>query len=363
MKRTNTAVWMEKYQRWQIKVQKDGERKTFYSSTKGRTGQREANRKADQWLEGDIVSSSAKVKDTYSKFVESILSVEERKNAKKYGDLYIIPKLGGKKIATLTDDDFQSIIDSAAKKGVSGKPLSKKTLTTIASCMKRFVKYCRRKKLTALTLEFLEIPQNAPVKEKRILQPEHMLKLFASDQVTMYGKPMFDDYIHAYRFQVLTGLRNGEVLGLRWSDINGKKVSIKRAINDDSIVTDGKNKNARRTIYLTDTALAEINAQREISSSDSVFEIVSQSTYRHRWARYCKDNDIPYMPPYNLRHTFVSMCRQLTDGELQSIVGHAKNMDTWGVYGHDLNGEKERIATKIQDIITDILTDKKTKVG
>lgn len=39
-KRTNTAQWEEKYQRWRIAVQKDGVRKQFYSSTPGRTGQR-----------------------------------------------------------------------------------------------------------------------------------------------------------------------------------------------------------------------------------------------------------------------------------------------------------------------------------
>ena len=47
-KRTNTAQWEEKYQRWRIAVQKDGVRKQFYSSTPGRTGQREANAKADR---------------------------------------------------------------------------------------------------------------------------------------------------------------------------------------------------------------------------------------------------------------------------------------------------------------------------
>lgn len=44
-KRTNTAQWQEKFQRWRIAVQKDGVRKFFYSSTPGRNGQREANRK------------------------------------------------------------------------------------------------------------------------------------------------------------------------------------------------------------------------------------------------------------------------------------------------------------------------------
>lgn len=41
--RTNTAKWLEKQNRWQIAVQKDGVRKTFTSSRPGREGQREAN--------------------------------------------------------------------------------------------------------------------------------------------------------------------------------------------------------------------------------------------------------------------------------------------------------------------------------
>ena len=53
--RTNTAAWDEKRKHWRISVQKDGERKNFYSSTPGRAGQREANKKADAWLDGQIV--------------------------------------------------------------------------------------------------------------------------------------------------------------------------------------------------------------------------------------------------------------------------------------------------------------------
>lgn len=49
--RTNTAKWVESRKRWQVNVQKDGTRKTFTSSIPGRNGQREANAKADAWLE------------------------------------------------------------------------------------------------------------------------------------------------------------------------------------------------------------------------------------------------------------------------------------------------------------------------
>ena len=46
-RRTNTAVWNTTLKQWKIGVQKDGVRKFFYSGTPGRTGQREANAKAD----------------------------------------------------------------------------------------------------------------------------------------------------------------------------------------------------------------------------------------------------------------------------------------------------------------------------
>ena len=50
-KRTNTAYWIEKKSMWRVDVQRDGLRRSFYSSKPGRTGQREANAKADAWLE------------------------------------------------------------------------------------------------------------------------------------------------------------------------------------------------------------------------------------------------------------------------------------------------------------------------
>ena len=55
-KRTNTAQWVESTQRWRVSVQKDGVRKQFYSNKPGRTGQREANAKADAWLDDGIAA-------------------------------------------------------------------------------------------------------------------------------------------------------------------------------------------------------------------------------------------------------------------------------------------------------------------
>jgi len=48
--RINEAQWLQTQNRWQIKVQANGVRKAFTSSTPGRAGKAEAHRKADEWL-------------------------------------------------------------------------------------------------------------------------------------------------------------------------------------------------------------------------------------------------------------------------------------------------------------------------
>ena len=67
---------------------------------------------------------------------------------------------------------------------------------------------------------------------------------------------MHDDFIHAYRFQVLTGLRPGELVGLRWADVKGGTVFISRAVNVLGEQTRGKNDNAVRAFVLSDLARA-----------------------------------------------------------------------------------------------------------
>ena len=71
-RRTNSAVWQEAYSRWRVAVQKDGQRRYFYSSTPGRTGQREANRKADAWLEDGIGVKVGRVEDVYKIWLEGL---------------------------------------------------------------------------------------------------------------------------------------------------------------------------------------------------------------------------------------------------------------------------------------------------
>ena len=353
MKRTTVAVWLEKYNRWQIKVQKDGERRTFTCSTPGRTGQRMCHAKADAWLDDNVVDTNVRVERLFEDYLSTKKETTSISNWKKIESLannWILPKIGKIKIENLTEQHLQNVIDKAYASG-----LSKKTISCIKETVLNFLKYCRRRKATRLFPEELTIPMGARKAEKQILQPDHMRTLFTSDITQWRGKKVFDPLIYAYRFQVLTGLRPGELLALEWQDIHGNEVRIARSINDYNQITTGKNENAVRHFILSETAADILRRQRQLSDTPRVFGDVIQQTYRKSFRRYCTANGIPETTPYELRHTFVSIAKNLSAGQVKAIVGHSQNMDTFGIYGHEVNGELQQTAQQIDELFTEII--------
>lgn len=345
-KRTNTAVWMGKQNRWQIKVQKDGERKTFTSSKPGRVGQREANAKADAWLDEGITDTSARISALYESWFEQLQITTSRSNwypVQTRWKNHILPAIGNRKISAINEQMLQDAINAAYAKG-----LSKKYLTSMCADMRAFFKYCRKRKVTSFIPEDLKPPAGARSKGKNILQPSDLIKLFNSDNTFLRGKECFDEYVNAYRFEILTGMRPGEIIGLCWSDIKGRTVFVKRAINRFGEETQGKNENAVRSFKMSDMAYRAIQDQRALTGGQgSVFNIVSTAGYYGRWKKYCAHNEITPISLYEMRHTFVSIVKNLPAGQVKPIVGHSEDMDTFGIYGHELNGDDDAVAKEV----------------
>ena len=352
--RKNEAAWVESRQRWQIKVQANGVRKTFLSSTPGRKGKAAAERKADAWLEGHAPAGDPHVGLLLDQYVDYLKETKSTGHSSQYGGfvrLYIKPILGVKRMSRLTEGDLQAVIDLTHAR----KNLSAKTLQDIRGCMMNWLKWCRKRGFTTLHPEDLIIPASAKKPEKKVVHPSGLQTLFSSDMSTYRGKPRPDWYIHAYRFSVLTGLRPGELLGLERRDVSDDRITIRRAVNIRGEVTQGKNNNARRTIHLSDRARAELDAQLDmLKSSCAVIplylfptphgERLPERTLYHAWQRYCITNGIPPVSLYELRHTYISVNKEMPEGLKKMVVGHSKDMDTEGVYGHQMAGDLEKAA-------------------
>ena len=187
-RRTNTAVWSDKYGRWQINVQKDGKRRSFYSFKPGRTGQREANKKADDWLDKGVSSRRKTVADVWPEYLEQRQITTSESNWKPMESrwrTWIAPNLGRKKLEALTDQDLQHVLDLACAAG-----RSKKTLQNLYADLTGLLKFARKSGYTAYNPEDLAIPASARYKGKRILQPDGLSILMRSDETVLRGKPV-----------------------------------------------------------------------------------------------------------------------------------------------------------------------------
>lgn len=351
--RKNEAHWIEARQRWQINVQYDGRRRTFTSSTPGVKGKVEAERKADAWMREPVTSERARVEKLLEEYTDHLKATASTGHARQYCSLiqnHVAPVIGLKRMNKLTVGDLQDVIDLAYSK----RKLADKSLRNLRACMLNWLKWCRQHGKTSLHPEGLTIPAGARKPEKRVVAPDGISILFSSDATLYRRKEVTDWYINAYRLAVLTGMRPGEIIGLAPSDVKGSKITIRRAINIYSEVTQGKNNNARRTFLLNAQSKGVIEAQRAqlrqagiispyLFPDDEGGQIVEHRIY-DAWQRYCRANGIPPISLYELRHTYVSVNKEMPDGLKKKVVGHSQDMDTEGVYGHIMAGDMERAA-------------------
>lgn len=165
-------------------------------------------------------------------------------------------------------------------------------------------------------------------------------------------------YMHTALWSLLD-LRPGELIGLERTNIKGGRVYIKGAIDIFNKHTLGKNDNAKRSFILpalAKQAWADQQAMLRRAGLVSQYAFpapdgspAKTKTLEKRWASYRAHNGIDDVTPYELRHTFVSINKDMPDALKKMIVGHSRDMDTDGVYGHEMDGDQQRAAAMIDE--------------
>ena len=360
--RKNEARWTAR-EEWRIDVQHNGDRKSFYSSIKGRKGKIQCERKADEWLEenSDFLSNP-RLEDLWNDHLNEVKRTNSEASYIKneqLGRLYILPKLSNRRTASITLQAWQNCITAAGEKG-----LSKKTCQNIRGAITMLYRYARKNRVDMERPEMLAIPRDATVGERKILQPNHLKFLFNIDWVAHRGHKETCFYIHAWRLCVLTGLRRGEMCGLRWEDIQDNVLHVSRSITSTQAITKGKNENARRYVVLSDRMNIEIEAQKAMLKKYSIISpwifpsrdgaMVQPNNIYRQWRVYCRQHGIS-SSIHELRHTMISIVKtDIPETLLKQVVGHSKSMDT-GIYQHVVDGDAERASIMIDDVFDRIL--------
>ncbi len=360
-KRINQAIWLEKHNRWQIKVQKDGVRKTFTLAVRWRAGMRECHKKADAFLDENIDDSikAGKLLSAWLTELQSTTSTGNYSNIKGIINNWLLPAIEYKKMNSLSEQDFQNILIKAYSDGKA-----QKTINNIRACILQFTKYARKCNAFSLHLENLYIPKNSLKKEKEILQLEDLKILFSVDTREVKGKMQKEWYINAFRFFVVTGLRRGELVALQLKrdyDADTNMLYIRESVNKYNELTKGKNANAVRNFYLYDIAQKIITEQQKMLKESGLIsmylfpaksgEISNSNRIYKEWVKYASSNLKKPISLHELRHTFISMCKTVPKELLKQQIGHSEVMDTFGQYGHEIQGEKQLTAELINNEI------------
>ena len=361
-KKLSPPTWDEQNQRWKKVAYCNNMSKTFYSKRRGATSaEKEITAAINAWkdkIEGltgcGKLTPMSRVKDVYEDFkidIEARTSKANWHTIEWRFEVWILPIIGNLSILDLNDGVLQKVINNAYKQG----NLSHKTLINMRADLSAFSKFCRKNQLTSYRPEDIDIPRSAAKQEKKILQPNDLKVLFSVDTSIIKNQRVLEPYIYAFRLQVLHCLRPGEVGGLKKSDRVGDIVRIQRAINSEKEITKGKNNNAIRAFRLSGLGKECWDKQVALSDSEWLFPGFITDSYRKRLRSYCLSNNITVVTPYELRHTSFSVMQALPEGLVKAAGGHSKNMDTFGVYGHEIQGDMSLTAQLVQNRFDDLL--------
>lgn len=287
--------------------------------------------------------------------------------------LHVLPTLGRVPLAKLTPDQLDSLYAQLLESGRRNK--SKKGRTGLAASSVQYVHRIIRKALNDAVRKGL-IPRN-PALLADPPKRDSARKTKRYDEMQVWTAPQLQTFLRLVDRQRLapaliltahTGMRRGEVAGLRWADVDfdAKLIHIRQAIvvvEYGIEFTDLKSENGERTIDVNDDVIRALQACRRRQAEerlllgagyedhDLVFARADGTpthpeTISGTFERLVERSDLPRIRFHDLRHTHATLL--LKAGVPIKVVserlGHATASFTLDVYGWVLPGMQAEAA-------------------
>ena len=235
-------------------------------------------------------------------------------------------------------------------KSKAGKPLSAETLHHHYRVLNMIFAYAERLEMIAKN------PMNkvdAPRKERKPVDAMN------KEQAAQFFQLLSDcplDFRCMLLLMMTTGIRRGECIGLKWSDLNEKEstITISRNVTytpeSGTIVSTPKTSNSNRIIPIMQSTLQLLQTLKEqtraehddetlhgafiFPAENSLYEPRNPDAVTRRVKRFMRRNGLPDLSPHDLRHSCATLL--LAQGadikSVQEILGHADASTTLNFY-------------------------------
>ena len=256
-------------------------------------------------------------------------------------DRHLFPRIGDRRIATIDEDVIARIISELHVQGLSGW-----TIRGILVPLGRVLTYAARRKL---------IPDNPLRRLDRSERPRVVrreMRLLRPDEIDALLRAAPAGYRPILATAIFTGLRQGELLGLLWPDIDFENavVHVRRQLDRSGIHTEPKTPQALRTVVLMPSLAALLREHKSNATHNGAGDPVFATSTGHpihfrnltrrglgvaiQKAGLDQEGE-PRLRFHDLRHCFASLliAQGLNIVFVSRQLGHASPSFTLDVYG------------------------------
>lgn len=314
---------------WYVNVMVKGKRLSITAPTK-----REAENEAAAIKSGAKAMSHAPLSVTQAldRYIDSKSAVLSPATVAGYRRIQknLFDPIADYTLSGLTQEQVQRWVNQLVKQGK--KP---KTVSNAHGLLSAVIGAYRPEMVLRTTL-----PQK--VKPEISIPTEAELSaIFETAKGTKYELPIM--------LAVWMGLRASEIRGLRWEDINGEYITVKRAIveGESGPVEKGtKTFSGTRTLHLP-PYLADLIQQQD-HAQDHIVTLSGHAMY-NGFGRICEKAGVPHFRFHDLRHmnASVMLAAGIPNKYAQERIGHATDNMLKTVYQHTIQEEQKKYSDEI----------------
>ncbi len=284
-----------------------------------------------------------------------------------YIDNHIKPNIGNIPLGKLTTLDLQSfykklLSDGRVERTESAKKprgLSAKTVRNLHQVISSALNLAVRQRLIAFN----------PADGCALPKVEHreMQTLTAEQLNAFFREAKTSGVFELYYIELVTGLRRGELLGLKWEDVNLDRniLYIRRQVaRINGVVTEAplKTKNSYRNVSIGADAAGILKAQKARVGGVYVFPSptggpISPDSVLHMLHRVLKRAGLPKVRFHDLRHTFATLALQngVDIKTVSGMLGHYSAGFTLDTYAHVTTEAQRKAADTMGNLLSGTL--------
>ena len=341
-------------------------RRTVYGATKGDVLEKLTRLRADA-LEGILGDPQRLTVATYlHRWLDDAVRPSVRVSVhRRYAEivrLRIVPRIGGIALSRLTPMHVQSLLTSLENEGVSSRG--------------RQMAYDRLRRALNQAVQWGLVPRNVCDAVTRPRAQRPTMRVLTPEQVSVLLAAAREDRFHAlYVLAVTTGLRQGELLGLQWADIDLDRAVLRvcHALHEVAghlWLDEPKTARGRRTVDLPACAVRALREHRNrmLAEREDLQELVFCDTQggpvrksnlvRRSFLPLLRQASLPRIRFHDLRHTAATLL--LLEGVhpkvVQERLGHSQISITLDTYSHVLPSMGRDAAKKLDALLGEATT-------